>query len=57
MPKYLKFFATIASSTLVMLGLMYLNSPAVDHIFFCETRAYMARYLGAAVAVVMLLFM
>jgi len=57
MPKYLKFFAMIATSTLVMFGLMYLNTYAMDHIFFSETRAYMALYMGAAMAVVMLLFM
>ena len=57
MPKYLKFFAMIVTSTLVMFGLMYLNTYAMDHIFFSETRAYMALYMGAAMAVVMLLFM
>ncbi len=57
MPKYLKFFAMIATSTVVMFGLMYLNTYAMDHIFFSETRAYMALYMGAAMAVVMLLFM
>ena len=57
MSKYLKFFAMIATSTLVMFGLMYLNTYALDHIYFSETRAYMALYMGAAMAVVMLLFM
>jgi hypothetical protein len=57
MPKYLKFFAMIATSTVVMFGLMYLNTYAMDHIYFSETRAYMALYMGAAMAVVMLLFM
>lgn len=57
MPKYLKFFAMIATSTVVMFGLMYLNTYAMDHIFFSETRAYMALYMGAVMAVVMLLFM
>lgn len=57
MQKYLKFFAMIATSTVVMFGLMYLNTYAIDHIYFSETRAYMALYMGAAMAVVMLLFM
>lgn len=57
MPKYLKFFAMVATSTVVMFGLMYLNTYAMDHIFFSETRAYMALYMGAVMAVVMLLFM
>jgi len=54
---YLRFAAMIATSTIVMFGLMYLNTYAPDHIYFSETRAYMALYMGAAMAVVMLLFM
>lgn len=55
--KYSKFFAIIGTSTLVMFGLMYLNSYAFDHVFFSETRTYMAIYMGAAMAIIMLLFM
>ncbi|MBJ6373100.1 DUF305 domain-containing protein [Sedimentitalea sp. CAU 1593] len=47
----------IATSTLVMFVLMYFNSYALDHVFFSETRAYMALYMGAMMAVVMLSFM
>lgn len=54
---YARFFAMIATSTVVMFGLMYLNTYALDHIFFSETRAYMALLMGAAMAVVMLSFM
>ena len=54
---YGRFFAMIATSTVVMFGLMYLNTYAVDHVFFSETRVYMALYMGAAMALVMLLFM
>ena len=57
MPKYLKFLAMIATSTLVMFGLMYLNTYVMDHVWFSETRAYMAVLMGAAMALVMLLFM
>jgi hypothetical protein len=55
--KYLRFAAMIAVSTLVMFGLMYLNTFAFDHVFFSETRAYMALVMGASMALVMLLFM
>ncbi len=47
----------IATSTLIMFVLMYLNSYQLSHVFFSETRTYMAIYMGAAMAVVMLLFM
>lgn len=57
MSKYLRFGSMIATSTVVMFGLMYLNSYAFDHVFFSETRAYMALVMGATMAVVMLLFM
>ena len=55
--KYSKFIAIIGTSTIVMFGLMYLNSYAFDHVFFSETRTYMAIYMGAAMAIIMLLFM
>jgi uncharacterized protein (DUF305 family) len=54
---YLRFLAMIAASTIVMFALMYLNTYSVDHIFFSETRAYMAVIMGAVMAMVMLLFM
>ena len=57
MMKYAKFAAMIATSTAVMFGLMYLNTYAWDHVYFSETRAYMALVMGAAMAVVMLAFM
>jgi len=57
MNPYPKFAAMIATSTVVMFGLMYLNTYALDHIFFSETRAYMALVMGATMAVVMLGFM
>ncbi|MEQ8393898.1 MAG: DUF305 domain-containing protein [Thalassobaculum sp.] len=47
----------IATSTIVMFGLMYLNTYAIDHVFFSETRSYMALYMGATMAVIMLAFM
>lgn len=57
MKPYARFGAMIATSTLVMFGLMYLNTSALDHVFFSETRAYMAILMGATMAVVMLAFM
>ena len=54
---YARFGAMIATSTIVMFGLMYLNTYQFDHVFFSETRAYMALVMGATMAVVMLTFM
>lgn len=54
---YARFVAMIATSTAVMFGLMYLNTYAFSHIQFSETRTYMALYMGAAMALVMLAFM
>lgn len=54
---YVRFATMIATSTIVMFGLMYLNTYAMDHLFFSQTRAWMALLMGAAMAVVMLLFM
>jgi uncharacterized protein (DUF305 family) len=54
---YARFAAMIATSTLVMFGLMYLNTYQLDHAAWSETRAYMALIMGAAMAAVMLAFM
>ena len=54
---YARFIAMIVTSTLVMYGLMYLNTYVIDHVWFSETRAYMALYMGAVMAVIMLGFM
>ncbi len=54
---YIRFGAMIATSTVVMFGLMYLNSYALDHLRFSQTRVWMAFVMGAAMAVVMLGFM
>ena len=57
MNPYPKFAAMIATSTIVMFGLMYLNSYALAHVYFSETRTWMALYMGGAMAIIMLLFM
>ncbi len=55
--KYRRFLAMIGTSTVVMFGLMYLNTYAYDHVFFSETRFWMAFVMGASMAVIMLGFM
>lgn len=57
MNKYTMFAAMIATSTVVMFGLMYLNVYQTDHLFFSETRAYMALVMGASMAIIMLGYM
>ena len=54
---YGRFAAMIATSTVVMFGLMYLNTYELSHVYFSEIRAYMALYMGATMAVIMLGFM
>jgi len=54
---YRRFAAMIAVSTVVMYGLMYLNTFSVDHVRFSQTRLWMALVMGATMAVVMLGFM
>jgi uncharacterized protein (DUF305 family) len=54
---YWRFAAMIATSTVVMYGLMYLNTYAFEHVFWSETRAWMALVMGATMAVIMLGFM
>lgn len=54
---YIRFGLMIFTSTVVMFILMYLNTYAWEHVFFSETRTYMAIMMGATMAVVMLAFM
>ncbi|MCH9828980.1 MAG: DUF305 domain-containing protein [Gammaproteobacteria bacterium] len=54
---YWKFMAMIATSTAVMFLLMYFNTYSIDHVYWSETRFWMAFVMGAAMMVVMLLFM
>ena len=54
---YARFGAMIATATVVMFGLMYLNTYALDHVFYSQTRTWMAIVMGATMAVIMLLFM
>jgi len=54
---YSRFFMMIGTSTVVMFGLMYLNTYLWGHLFFSETRLYMAILMGATMAVIMLAYM
>ena len=54
---YWRFAGMIATSTVVMYGLMYLNTYALDQVLFSQTRLWMALVMGATMAVVMLAFM
>ncbi|GGO34241.1 DUF305 domain-containing protein [Deinococcus humi] len=54
---YGRFAAMIATSTVIMYGLMYLNTYQLDHVYFSQTRLWMALYMGATMAVIMLGYM
>ncbi|MBL4835628.1 MAG: DUF305 domain-containing protein [Pseudomonas sp.] len=54
---YWRFAAMIATSTIVMYGLMYLNTYAPEHVFWSETRVWMAILMGSVMAVIMLSYM
>ena len=54
---YMRFAAMIAAATVVMFGLMYLNTYALDHVAYSQTRTWMALVMGAVMAIIMLGFM
>ncbi|HIG73207.1 MAG TPA: DUF305 domain-containing protein [Bacteroidetes bacterium] len=54
---YTRFFAMIVTSTVLMLVLMYSTVYSIDHIWWSQTKFWMALYMGAVMAVVMLGFM
>ena len=54
---YGRFAAMIATSTIIMFGLMYLNTFALDHVWYSQTRTWMALLMGAVMAIIMLSFM
>ena len=57
MNPYVRFTLMILTSTIVMYIMMYFNTYQWDHIYFSETRAYMALYMGAVMAIIMMAFM
>lgn len=54
---YRRFLVMIAVSTVIMFGLMYLNTFAIDHVEYSQTRTWMAILMGAAMAIIMMGFM
>ncbi len=54
---YIRFAAMIATSTVVMFALMYLNTFELAHVRWSETRLFMTLIMGAAMTVIMLSFM
>jgi uncharacterized protein (DUF305 family) len=54
---YGRFAAMIGVSTLLMYGMMYLNTYQADHIEFSQTRLWMAVVMGSGMAAVMMVFM
>lgn len=54
---YWRFGAMIATSVVVMFGIKYLSTYEWSHVWFSETRTYMALMMGGAMGVIMLLFM
>ncbi|MBW9054624.1 DUF305 domain-containing protein [Rhizobium mesosinicum] len=54
---YGRFAAMIVTSTVIMFGLMYLNTYALDHVTYSQTRAWMALVMGAVMAIIMIGFM
>ena len=54
---YARFAVMIATSTVVMLVLMYSLVLEWDHVRFSDTRFLGALYMGAAMAIIMLAFM
>lgn len=54
---YIRFAAMIATSVVAMYILMYLNTYSFDHIYWSQTRGWMALYMGAVMALIMLGYM
>ncbi|HEX7718812.1 MAG TPA: DUF305 domain-containing protein, partial [Woeseiaceae bacterium] len=54
---YVRFGLMILTSTVVMFVLMYLNTYSWEHVYYSETRTYMAIMMGATMAVIMLAYM
>lgn len=54
---YRRFLAMVATSTVVMFVLMYSTVYTLDHVWFSQTKFWMALYMGGTMAVIMLAFM
>ena len=57
MQKHVKFGLMLTVSTVIMFAATYLNVYEPSHIFFSQTRAFMALLMGAIMAVFILAFM
>ncbi|WP_209367664.1 DUF305 domain-containing protein [Sediminibacillus dalangtanensis] len=57
MKAYIRFAGMVLTSTIVMFIFKYFSTYQLDHVFFSETRVYMAIMMGAAMTMIMLLFM
>jgi hypothetical protein len=58
MNNYSRFGLMIATSTIVMFAVMYLNSyDIIAHLYWSETRAYMSLLMAATMVIVMLAYM
>jgi len=55
--KWTVFLAMIATSIATMFVLKYSNVWAIDHVFFSQTRLWMALMMGMAMVIIMLAFM
>jgi uncharacterized protein (DUF305 family) len=54
---YRRFAAMIVVSTIIMFGLMYSTTLEWSHVWWSQTRFWMALYMGGTMAIIMLAFM
>ncbi|MEO5628749.1 MAG: DUF305 domain-containing protein [Thermomonas sp.] len=57
MHPYRNFLTMILVSSVLMFGLMYLNTYQLDHVWFSQTRMFMTFIMAGSMALVMLYFM
>ena len=57
MHPYRTFVLMIVTASVLMFGLMYLNTYQVDHVWFSQTRLFMTMIMAGAMTLVMLFFM
>lgn len=57
MHPYRKFLLMILAASVLMFGLMYLNTYQTSHVWFSQTRLFMTFIMAGSMALVMLFFM
>lgn len=57
MHPYRNFLLMILAASVLMFGLMYLNTYQLSHVWFSQTRIFMTFIMAGSMALVMLLFM